>query len=577
MRRLILALLLVLGLSGTAAAQDGPPPEVRRTLDRVMAMLRGTDDAALTGFGDVLAEPYRRSFAGDALARHLRALRDAARGHTQGVGVEATGERQLVLLLDENNGGPRIRVNLDDRAHITLLELAATAGASAPGPSGPVNPPAPASSGPPATREAARPYHVRALTRLGNVDADSGLAMLERLHFSPTYLRGTSRADRLELIRRLRVAAAGAGSILVNEDDAGIHIALSGDEGPGTEVLFTIEPAAPFRILTMSLQPLARQARPAAAPAIGWDQIASRIREAEAAGLSGQILVRRQGREVLRTSFGLADRATGRRSAPDDIYGTGSTPIDFTVTAARILAQRGALNLDEPIGRYLPGVPADKAPITARMLIEGRSGLPNFHHTESDADPDLTYIDRATAVRRILGMPLLFAPGSQRQPSHSAFGLLAAIIESVSGQTYQAFVRREIFQPLGMTRTGFNGENLGLADAAFATGYGRRSAATPNIPPKWGPTSWLVMGSGGMFSTLDDLRRYYDGMASGALFDHRPARRADMSVNGSDNGYYFTHLDNGRGDEILLISNTLDVPGLNPLSDGLAALIMGGR
>ena len=575
MRRSLPMLLLSVCLAAApAAAQDGPPPEIRRALDKVMTMLRSSDDGALTTFGnDALADSYRGTFAGDALVSHLRGIRDAARGHLQGVGVEATGERALVLLLDENNGGPRIRLNLDESARVTLLELAGGAPpAVAQGPT-----PPPASSGPPATREAARPFHVRALTRLGNVTAESGLVMLETRHFSPSYVRGTSRADRLELVRTLRTAAAGAGSILVNEDDAGIHIALRGEEGPGTEVLFTIEPAAPFRILSIRLQALAAEPRRAAAPAIGWDQVAARIREAEAAGLSGQILVRRQGREVLRTSFGMADRASGRRSAPDDIYGTGSTPIDFTVTAARILAQRGTLNLDEPIGRYFQGVPADKAAITARMLIEGRSGLPNFHHTESDADPDLTYIDRATAVRRILGMPLLFAPGSQRQHSHSAFGLLAAIIESVSGQTYQAFVRREIFQPLGMTRTGFNGETLGLADAAFATGYGFRSAGTPNIPPKWGPTSWLVMGSGGMFSTLEDLRRYYDGMASGALFDGRPAPRADVSVNGSDHGYYFTHIDNGRGDAVLLLSNTLDVPALHPLSDGLAALVMGGR
>jgi CubicO group peptidase (beta-lactamase class C family) len=240
-----------------------------------------------------------------------------------------------------------------------------------------------------------------------------------------------------------------------------------------------------------------------------------------------------------------------------------------------LLIERGKLALDDPIGKYVPNVPADKAPMTIRMILEGRSGLPNFHHLDSDPDPDLTPLSREAALKRILAMHLLFPPGTRVEHSHSAFGLLAAIVEIASGKSYQQFVRTEIFEPLGMKRTGFYGETLGLPETSFATGYGQRAVGSPNIPPKWGTTSWLVMGSGGMFSTLDDLVRYNDGIAKQTLFPGKPPRRMmAANVDGSERGFIFAHADNAQGDQIFLISNSEANRATNALVDQLSKLII---
>jgi CubicO group peptidase (beta-lactamase class C family) len=428
----------------------------------------------------------------------------------------------------------------------------------------------------PATPAEARPRHVRALEGTQRLEADSALALLERQNFAPSYLQRTSRTERLELVRRVRDAAAASGNVLVREDDAGVHLMLQGDAG--LEVTFTMEDAAPFRIATIRTAPLTPRERRPAGPPITWDNLRERLAAAAAEGFSGQVLVRRQGKEILRMTYGFSDSSTKRRTAPDDIYCIGSAPIDFTISAAKLLAQRGKLALDEPIGRYVSGVPLDKASMTARMLMEGRSGLPDFHDEDGDWDKDLAWIDRETAVRRILSRPLLFQPGARRQHSHSAYGLLAAIVEVVSGTTYAEFVRAEILRPLGMTRTGFYGETLGLPATAFATGYGANAVGAPNIPPNWGPTSWLVMGSGGMFSTLDDMRRYNDAMASGALIPGgKPTTRRGIEVDGSDRGFYLTRIDNGNGDVVLLLSNTETSPATRALADGLVPLVMGPR
>jgi CubicO group peptidase (beta-lactamase class C family) len=261
------------------------------------------------------------------------------------------------------------------------------------------------------------------------------------------------------------------------------------------------------------------------------------------------------------------------------VYCIGSTPIDFTVTAIMLLGERGKLTLDDPIAKYVKDVPSDKRAITLRMLLTGKSGLPNFHHLPTDWDADLGWIDRDTAVRRILAQPLLFKPGEGEAHSHSAFGLAAAIIEMISGKTYAEFVRAEIFGPLGMTRTGFYGEKLGLDRAQFAVGNGESAVGLPNIPPNWGPTSWLVMGSGGMVSTLPDMDRYYTAIEKGTLL-HGPwaewQQGENVGVGGSDRGYFIYHATNGRGDEALFLMNGEGrAPATRAMTKALTRLVMG--
>src|SRR5690348_10201251 len=111
------SLLLAGALGGLVApllAQNGPPPEVRRAIDGVVAMLRSSGDEALDRFAaEQLAPSYRSSFSGDALRQHLGSLRDAARGHLDGVGVERGGDDALTLVLGGERG-VKVRLMLDD-------------------------------------------------------------------------------------------------------------------------------------------------------------------------------------------------------------------------------------------------------------------------------------------------------------------------------------------------------------------------------------------------------------------------------------------------------------------------------
>lgn len=407
---------------------------------------------------------------------------------------------------------------------------------------------------PPAVRAA-----IQSIERMLVSRDDAALQTFAAEHLAASY-RASMPGDALLVhLRSLRDAVGGRlDGVGVERTPDGLRLLLEGEKT--TAIDFALDDEA--RITSLALGAVTDSpASPAdAAPEpLTWEGLADRFRDWETRGFSGVVLARHEGRTVLRAPYGLADPVSRRPTSLSTIYGIGSTPIDFTITGVLLLAQRGRLTLDDPVNKYWPAAPADKRTMTLRHLMTGRSGLLNFHDDPAvDWDADLAFIDRETAVRRILAQPLLFAPGTGDAHSHSAYGLLAAVIELVSGTTYQEFVRQEIFEPLGMLRTGFNGEHEGYTMEDFAVGPGPSRVGLPNIPPNWGPTSWLVMGSGGMFSTLDDMARYYAANEKGVLLQGEWARRQQgeqVGLGGSDRGFFIFHVSNGRGDSVLGIMN----------------------
>jgi CubicO group peptidase (beta-lactamase class C family) len=275
-------------------------------------------------------------------------------------------------------------------------------------------------------------------------------------------------------------------------------------------------------------------------PPLSWDNLTQWLDAQARDGFEGAVLVVHDGEVVLDRGYGLANRERGFPITPDTIFATGSLPIDYTHVAILWLAQEGKLELSDPITKYFDNVPADKRAITLEHLMTGGSGLPDFHDIPSDRDPDHSWIDRDEAMRRIFGQELLFAPGEGDEHSHSAWGVLAAVVEIVSGQSFQDFTREHIYGPAGMADTGFNGDPVPAE--RLAIGYGLRSDGEINAPPYWGKTSWLVLGSGGQIGTTRDTARFIDALREGKILQPEWAERyfgpgISASRNGDVYGY----------------------------------------
>lgn len=531
---LILGLLITLAPAPVRAQDD----TVREAIDAFVEFLSSPSDAALDDFANArLAVSYRDQLGQDGALNLLREVKAAARG-TLGsieVGAEDTG---LVLRLSAERSA-EIGLALDADGRLTRLEVLSSTDTPAP-------PPSPRAAGVEAKMLAIESLPTRGIDGFGEE------------HFAPG-LRDALATDRLRpMLEAARDAAASAGMVSAERTPEGFLLSFRGGR-PNADVLFDVEEEAPFRITRFDVAVIEDAPPGAPVRALRWDELERRLEEAQRAGMSGSVLALREGAVFADRSFGLADRASGRANGSSTIYAIGSIPIDFTRAGVLLLAQRGDLRLEDLVSRHIPGVPDDKRAMTVRHLLEHESGLPNFHHRpDQDQDFDLSWIDREEAERRILSSALLFEPGRERLPSHSAYGLLASIIERVSEQPYQDFLRTNFFEPLGMEVTGPFGDDLGQPLSRFATGYGSSSVGEPNVPPHWGETSWLVQGSGGMVSNPADMRRWFEGLRSGRILE---GQALDMyldrgsALGASDRGFFFGHFWAGGDDMIFLAIN----------------------
>lgn len=413
-------------------------------------------------------------------------------------------------------------------------------------------------------------------------EGEESLQQFVNLHVAPEWRDSMPTDELFAQLRNIRAMCAGFGGVLwKREGEDSVRITFL--QGPQqTSIVFRLQASPPRQIVALELEPTHPADKPThEIPPLAWDSLAESLEAAARDGFAGTVLVVRDGEIVLHQGYGRADRERGIANTTETIFAIGSVPIDFTKAAILKLEEMGKLRTSDPITKYLTGVPPDKSAITLGHLMTGRSGLPNFHHVAGvDADPDLTWIDRETAIRRILGQDLLFAPGRGRAHSHSAWGLLAAIVEIASNQSYPEYLRDAFFLPAGMMRTGFHVDTERFSDADFATGYGHQKVGAINSPLHWGPTSWLVMGSGGMNSTPLDLYKWVTAIRQGKTLSPASATRywSHGVLNGGDMRGFLCLYTEGPDDLMILCSNAHEGPGdlASAVGKRLAELVMQG-
>jgi CubicO group peptidase (beta-lactamase class C family) len=233
------------------------------------------------------------------------------------------------------------------------------------------------------------------------------------------------------------------------------------------------------------------------------------FQKAAGLGFSGAVLVEKDGNVLLRKGYGWADVKRRIPIAPDSIFDIGSGVKAFTATAIMQLEERGKLNTSDLMSKYISNVPSDKKDITIHQLLTHTSGL-NFDYFYDQATPAEREImrDRENYIKGVLGYPLAFKPGEGRTYSNTGFSLLAVVIENVSGEPYQQYVREHLFKPAGMTETGYY---LPRDTRRIARGYndGDTDYGYP-WETQWDGKRplWDLMGNGGMLTTVDDVHKW---------------------------------------------------------------------
>jgi D-alanyl-D-alanine carboxypeptidase len=168
-------------------------------------------------------------------------------------------------------------------------------------------------------------------------------------------------------------------------------------------------------------------------------------------GLSLAVL--RDGRVIKEQGYGLASVELGVPATAATVYQLASTTKVFTGAAVMLLAQEGRLSLEDPVTKLLPELPAAWSAVTVRHCVTHTSGLPDA--ALSDETDEVIAPTRAEALVKLAALPFVSRPGEKWEYNQTGFMLLGMIIERLSGVTFEEFLARRFFRPLGMRRTSF--------------------------------------------------------------------------------------------------------------------------
>ncbi|HYG65844.1 MAG TPA: serine hydrolase, partial [Thermoanaerobaculia bacterium] len=267
-----------------------------------------------------------------------------------------------------------------------------------------------------------------------------------------------------------------------------------------------------------------------AAPAVSPETVAGIDRflteTYPAAEPGAAVLVMKDGEVLLRKGYGMANLELGVPITPDMVFELGSVSKPFTATAILMLAERGKLSIEDDVTRHLPGFPTHGRKVTLAHLLSHTSGVPNFTSLPDWVGKqrlDLT-VDELIGLFR--GRPLDFEPGERYSYSNSGYVLLGAVIEKISGRTYEEFIEEEIFKPLGMTASRYG--RAAEVIPGRVDGYEPDPKSGPH-EKRWRNSPYLSMNipyaAGALLSTLDDMARWDRAVTEGTLLPRAALER----------------------------------------------------
>jgi CubicO group peptidase (beta-lactamase class C family) len=249
---------------------------------------------------------------------------------------------------------------------------------------------------------------------------------------------------------------------------------------------------------TAAVEPTASAMPPPVDPAI--DRF---LADALPSGVSGTFLAGRGDQIVDCEGFGWSDRAARLKAGCDTVYDIQSITKQFTAAAILKLEMMGRLQVSDPIRKYVGPVPPDKRDITIHQLLTHTSGLPEV--LGGDYEP----LTRKQMLAGAMSVPLQSPPGTRYRYSNLGYSVLAAIIEKASGMGYEEFLASHLFEPAGMTQTGYQLPDWNPQRVAVEYDRHGRSHGRPYDHP-WaadGPY-WNLRGNGGILTTAPDMFRW---------------------------------------------------------------------
>ncbi|MFH7028713.1 MAG: serine hydrolase domain-containing protein [Heteroscytonema crispum UTEX LB 1556] len=215
----------------------------------------------------------------------------------------------------------------------------------------------------------------------------------------------------------------------------------------------------------------------------------------------GSVFIAQKGKILADKGYGMANYELDIPNTPQTIFRLGSITKQFTAMAIVQLQEKGLLNVNDPIIKYIPDYPPETGKqITIHHLLTHTSGIPNFTGFPDYLETMMLPSPVEKTIARFKDKPLEFQPGEKFNYSNSGYILLGYIVEKVSGKTYETYLHENIFQPIGMKNTGYDHHSTILKNRA--SGYSLGNDGLIN-------TAYIDMSmpyaAGALYSTVEDL------------------------------------------------------------------------
>lgn len=261
---------------------------------------------------------------------------------------------------------------------------------------------------------------------------------------------------------------------------------------------------------------------------------------------SASVAVVQGGRLVYTHAYGLARIHPDKAAAPEMRYSIGSISKQFAATAILLLQEQGKLSLDDPVGKYVPGLTRGNE-VTIRQILSHTSGYQDYAPEDYPVESQLKPVTPQEILKQWAALPLDFEPGTEWQYSNTNYVIAGLIIEKVSGEKLFDFLGGHIFRPLGMS-SAWNSDSKELPPSDAAPYM--RNALGPLRPVPDGGEGWMF-AAGELAMTAHDV----------ALWDISLMQRTVLKPESYNQMFAEVKLKNGKGTHYGLGVEVIDRDG----------------
>lgn len=251
-------------------------------------------------------------------------------------------------------------------------------------------------------------------------------------------------------------------------------------------------------------------------------------------GPGGVFLISQKGKTIYEKAFGKANLELSVDMTSDNVFQIGSMTKQFTAISILILESQGKLKVSDAISKYIPDYPAGNS-ITIHHLLTHTSGIKDFTKMKTLSDIAQKEMTPKMMVDFFKNEPVDFKPGEKFEYNNSGYVVLGYLIEIVSGEKYEDFVKKNIFDKAGMSNSQYASDRRVIKKRAYGyhqktDGYVNKTVINFSVP----------FASGSLMSTVEDMVKWQQALNKNLILDAAHSREAFTKYK-LNNGEEFTY------------------------------------